>query len=287
MQNISNFFQNNDAYRNKLEMQLFPLIHGRGFGLSKHQLPQDILSFLPGLAHDDQSHGISFYKMLHRYSVRLLLHDVLNNFPQCTLADLTHYCSPTSARKFLKEFEEFGIVSVIDDQHIRIHLEDKLNTGWILEWFISSILAIEFGCATVFNVGLVGTQAGGDFDVLASWMGKLLYIESKSAPPKGIHNPEIAAFLERVQNIKPDLAIFINDTHLRVKDKIVLMFEEELIKLKGVQSLTSLPIRRVREQIFQLNHYIYIMNSKRTIAGNLTVVFHDYLQNHLPVGGLL
>ncbi|NIT99503.1 MAG: hypothetical protein GWN01_00720, partial [Nitrosopumilaceae archaeon] len=70
--------------------------------------------------------------------------------------------------------------------------------------------------------------AGGDFDVLASWLGKLLYIESKSAPPKGIHNPEISAFLERVQNTKPDLAIFINDTHLRVKDKIVLMFEEEL-----------------------------------------------------------
>ena len=71
---------------------------------------------------------------------------------------------------------------------------------------------------------------GGDYDLIAKVDGSILYMEIKSSPPKQIYQNEISAFFDRVADLSPEISIFFVDTELRMKDKIVLMFEEELKK---------------------------------------------------------
>ncbi|NOX38504.1 MAG: hypothetical protein GXO78_13300 [Calditrichaeota bacterium] len=251
------------------------LIRARGFQLSRGNNIADLPQYLP-LSRQQLD---DFFTFMHRYSHRLVLHDLFRLQPECKAEDLTHYVSSNSLIRILAQLENFGMISRKSDGRIVIHLPADLTVGWILEWYIATLMENVFASPALFNVGILGTDTGGDYDVLASWLNRLVYFEAKSAPPKGIHNPEIAAFLKRIQQLKPDLAIFFNDTHLRVKDKIVLMFEEELIQLKGIESLKQYPVLRVQEQIFHIQHSIYILNSKRDVRQNLKVVFHDYLQH--------
>ncbi len=264
--------------------QVLPLLFGRGFQPAGFQEVSRALELLP---FSDPEKIYRFYRLLRRYSVRLLFYDLFAHRREgAALEQLLHYCSAESAGKILAEFSALGIVA---ERRGRFFLQvpEHLQMGDLFEWLVATILNVEFQAPAIFHVSLRGNRVGGDFDVLANWLGRLLYLEVKSAPPKGIHNPEIGEFLLRLGELKPDLAIFLDDTHLRVKDKIVLMFEEELIKRKGIGSLKDLPIQRVQEQIFQLNHYLYILNSKREIKSNLRIVFQDYLLYNLPLHSIM
>jgi len=263
----------------QVERQLLPLIDGRGLRVSKYNLPSALFEKFPQM----EKQFRKFYSLFHHYSTRLIWHDLHLNAPDCHLSQLTHYASPEKVAEVLNHLKATGVIGSWTEERIPVNIPGELPMGWWLEWFVATVLSLEFASPSIFNVGLRGTASGGDYDVLSAWLGKLLYVETKSAPPRGIHNPEIGAFLERVRELKPDLAVFLNDTHLRVKDKIVLMFEEEFIKLKGIEALQNLPVERVQEQIFQIGHYIYIMNTKRDIRKNFKVVFQDYLKARLPI----
>ncbi len=69
---------------------------------------------------------------------------------------------------------------------------------------------------------------GGDFDVIAAAEGKLVYLELKSSPPKNLTVAEVGAFFDRLQVLRPDLALFVVDTALRLSDKILPMLREEM-----------------------------------------------------------
>jgi hypothetical protein len=255
------------------------LIRGRGLQPAQYSKSAE---FLKNIGIEQSPTIENFYRLMKRYSVRLLLHDLLAIHQGAKLPDLLNYCSETSARNILKKLAKIGLVINHGDE-FNLQIPKNIRAGDLLEWFVASCLRREFGVSAIFNTSLRGGKAGGDYDVLGEWIGKLLLIEAKSAPPKGIHNAEISGFLQRIISLMPDIAIFINDTHLRVKDKIVLMFEEEMIQMKGIESLKEIPVQRVSEQIFHLKHYIYIMNSKRGIRANLTEVFRDYLQHHSSI----
>lgn len=273
------FFKNMETEDHLCKKATLPLINGRGFSVSTYSVPGDFPKRL-NIEGADQTE--QFFRILKRYSARLLLHDLLIHPEGAELKELTNYCSEKSARRILRAFEKTGAIRTVVNQ-FKPELKSNMRIGDVIEWFITVTLAKIFQAPAISNVSVRGGYAGGDYDVLANWMGKLVFIEVKSAPPKGIHNPEIAAFLQRVFDLLPDIAIFFDDTHLRVKDKIVLMFEEELIHLRGIKSLKDVPIERVSGQIFHLAHYLYIMNSKRDIGRNLTTVFRDYLRYRLPV----
>ncbi len=264
------------------ESNTIPFILGRGLKPVRYFSPGALLSQLKL----DEANLISeFYQLEQRYSVRLLLHDLLAHPDGLPLKKLLHYCSENSARGILNNLISLGLVAREGNDY-RFQFAPVLRTGDLAELFTGMLLIEEFQLPVLCNVSLGGNSSGGDFDILANWMQKLLYVEVKSAPPKGIHNSTVAAFLDRIVSLVPDIAIFLNDTHLRVKDKIVLMFEEELIRLQGIGSLENMPIQRVSEQIFQLNHYIYIMNSRRDLKMNFAVVFNDYLRYNLPLDRL-
>jgi len=69
--------------------------------------------------------------------------------------------------------------------------------------------------------------------VVALMEGSLVYVETTSSPPKHIKQRDIQAFFDRLEVLAPDLAIYLEDTQLRMKDKIVMMFETELQRRTG------------------------------------------------------
>lgn len=117
-------------------------------------------------------------------------------------------------------------------------------------------------------------NVGGDYDVIAKLDGSLLYAEVKSSPPKQIYDSEISAFLDRVADLAPEISVFFMDTELRMKDKIVPMFEEELEK----RASSPPEVMRIEKELFQIRDRIFIINSKDSIVRNLETALNWYLR---------
>ncbi len=228
-----------------------------------------------------------FYRLLHRYSFRLFLRDLLEFQPNPTLKDLTHYCSEGAARRYLKTLEDLQIVRQDRNEKSTLLVDFVPNFGETLEWYLAQILRRKFGAPASFLVVLRNGQAGGDYDVLALVDRFLLYVEVKSSPPKAVDNQQVRNFLSRIKDLLPDFAIFFEDTHLRMKDKIVRLFEEELSRRYGWLARENFPVARLQDELFHINHRVYIINSKREIANNFLTCFRDGLafnlkQNRMP-----
>ena len=77
----------------------------------------------------------------------------------------------------------------------------------------------------------------------------------------------------------PDVAILFNDTQLRMKDKLVVMFEEELKRRYGKKSRTDYPVNRLVEELFEVKNRIFIINSRKDIAENFAICLRHYLRS--------
>lgn len=227
-----------------------------------------------------------FLGLLHRYSFRLFLRDLLEFQPNVSLEDLTHYCSEGAARRYLKTLKNLHIVRENADGRFLLLVDFVPNFGETLEWYLAEILRGEFQAPASFRVVLRNGQVGGDYDVLALVHRFLLYVEVKSSPPKAVDNQQVRNFLSRIKDLLPDFAIFFEDTHLRMKDKIVRLFEEELSRRYGWLARENFPVARLQDELFHINHRVYIINSKRGIANNFLTCFRDALAFDLKQNGM-
>jgi hypothetical protein len=64
------------------------------------------------------------------------------------------------------------------------------------------------------------------------------------------------------------------DTELRMKDKIVPMFEAALGKRPGA----PLKVERLEKELFQIPKRIFIINAKDSIPGNIQKVLTSYFR---------
>jgi hypothetical protein len=124
--------------------------------------------------------------------------------------------------------------------------------------------------------------------VIAKVDNSLLSMEVKSSPPKQIYAREISAFFDRLFDLLPDIAVFFMDTELRMRDKIVPMFEEE-IKQRSFHELSSFldmtaspqespPVVRMEKELFQIQNKIFIINAKDNIVNNLEKVLRRFFR---------
>lgn len=110
--------------------------------------------------------------------------------------------------------------------------------------------------------------------MIAKLDSSLFYLEVKSSPPKQIYSSEIAAFLDRITDLSPSIAIFLMDTELRMKDKIVPLFEAELAHRFAYPP----PIMRLERELFSIQDRIFIVNAKESIIQNIERVMSWYYQ---------
>jgi len=253
---------------NILSAPLVVLLKRRGFQIFSQEPAEDLL--LPSKRYIG-----NFYAMLGKYSFRLFLRDVIKHQEFFTKEMVTRYATAGVTGQyieflvFLRLITKKGIGYAVTGKSVR-------SFGGTLEWYVAEVLRREFSAEAVWGVKFKGRKTGGDYDVLAKLDCALCYIEVKSSPPKQIYESEIAAFLDRIADLSPEVAIFLMDTELRMKDKIVPMFEAVL----AAQGKDALPVVRLEKELFQISHRIYIINAKDSIAGNMQNVLGRYFRRH-------
>ncbi len=241
--------------------------------------PSDRLFFPVHLSPHDKTR---FYEMMKKYSFRLVLRDMIKYQDGFRIPDLTRYCSSRVVQGYCRLLREMGVVAKNGKGRYRTCVSPLYSFGPTLEWFIAGMFQTEFASPAIYGVSVKKTPSGGDYDVMASWNQRLVYVEVKSSPPKGIERNEISTFFSRMDDLLPDVAFLFNDTQLRMKDKLVVMFEEELEKRYGRESKTLYPVERLIEELFHVQNHIFIVNSKKDVVENFQYCLKHYLRYGAP-----
>ncbi len=207
------------------------------------------------------------YELLKHYSFRLFLRDLIRLRHGAALPQLTHYCSLATARRFVRALQDIDVVRSGRDGRFRLGDQGIHSFGPTLEWFVARVLQVEYGVATGWNLRPAGTTGGGDYDVVGSADGALIYVEVKSSAPRNIDQGQVGAFVDRVAALMPDLAIFLNDTQLRMLDKLIPAVRAELRR----QPFARGRIRRVQGEIFSRADRLFVTNSEPDLIGNVGV----------------
>ncbi|MDR3569074.1 MAG: hypothetical protein P4L43_13680 [Syntrophobacteraceae bacterium] len=240
-----------------------------GFPVMSHGGGAQLL-FSPAIANSSLSR---FYQMMKRYSFRLFVRELIQSPEGSDLGALTRYCSAGAARAYLDTLAGLGIVS-LGDRGYRL-LRKVPSFGRTLEWYVCEILEREFLAPALFNVKLENTLSGGDYDVLSAVAGRPVYVEVKSSPPRGVEREAVQAFLGRVLDLCPGVAVLLVDTELRMSDKLVPLLAAGLER-EG-KSGPDWAVARLVNEIFHVRHSIYVTNSRKGIYSNLRICFRDFL----------
>ncbi len=248
------------------------LLAQRGYSVRAHSDSTRLL-LPPNISHDGRD---SFYKLLRRYSFRLFLRELIQ-FP-CgpDVSGVSRYCSPRTARSYLTALSLLGIARMDAGGGYELIPRHVISFGPSLEWYVCEVLRREFLAPALSSVRLHATREGGDYDVVALLDRRLVYVEVKSSPPRGIEKSAMSAFLKRVGELRPDVAIFLVDTHLRMKDKIVPMLEEAMAAAPAKGTPDDRAVRRLVNEIFHVEHTLYVANSRNGIYSNLRACVHDH-----------
>jgi hypothetical protein len=250
-------------------------LHMRGIRVLRKN-PSEKLFFPPDLP---PLFRTRFYQAMKRYSFRLVLRDVIKHQNGFRVQDLTHYSSAEVAQKYCDLLLELRIIRTEGKSRFRTVVTPLPSFGPTLEWFIAEMFQREFASPAIYGVNVKKTDAGGDYDVIASWNRRIVYMEAKSSPPRGVELNEITAFFSRIEDLLPEVAFLFNDTQLRMKDKLVVLFEDELRRRYGKESGALYPVERLVGELFHVGHRIFIVNSKKDVAENFSICLRDYLRH--------
>jgi hypothetical protein len=250
---------------NILTPGLGTILRRRGFRVYKKEPSDDLLLPSPEFIDD-------YYRMLHKYSFRLFLRDVIKHQEFFTPEQVSRYATADVTGEYLDYLAGTGLARKKGDGFsLPVHVK---SFGETLEWYVAEVFKREFGAEAIWGVKFKRPKVGGDYDVIAKFDGSLFYVEAKSSPPKQIYENEISAFLDRVSDFSPEISVFLMDTELRMKDKIVPMFEKELRK-----RYTETPaVGRIEKELFQIGDRIFIINAKDSIVQNIEKVLHRYFR---------
>lgn len=219
--------------------------------------PVEHLFFPPGLPA-----GVldELYAMLRRYSCRIFIRDIIKRKEAFKADDLIKYATRAWAQEQLARLHAMGVIEPKGKGAYRLKSRTVFSFGDTLEWLVANIFEREFSCPALWGVRLAGAEAGGDYDCIANVEGKLIYVEAKSSPPKNVEEVEVNAFLKRTEALCPDAAIFLEDTRLRMKDKVEPFFAG---LLKGKE------IERLQGETFAIERKVFVTNSNPDLATNL------------------
>jgi hypothetical protein len=253
----------------RLTPSLPVLLRRRGFRVYKKEPSEDLL--IPQAGHIE-----GYYGMLRRYSFRLFLRDVIKHRPRFTLHDVTRYATREVTSEYIAYLVETGL-ALPEKGGYRLINGPIRSFGETLEWFLAEIFKREFASEAIWGVKMKRPGVGGDYDLLAKIDGAILVMEVKSSPPRQVYQNEIRSFFDRSCDLMPELALFFMDTELRMKDKIVPMFEEEL-KRRFPQPPE---IKRLEKELFEVQTEkprVFIINAKDSIIANIEKVLAEYFR---------
>ena len=224
----------------------------------------------------------SFYEAMQRYSVRLILREMISRQDGFDGGDLGSFSGEPERSRTIGVLSDIGIVEEAGGS-FRLTKRQVKSFGPTLEWFVARMMIDRFDSPSIWGITFRGIDSGGDFDVISLFEGELIYIEVKSAPPKGIETGEAWAFLERVNTLLPRAAFFFVDTELRMRDRVALLFHQGFLERMKDPFPRRPDLKNLTGEIFHIDHRIFILNAYRDAAANFTVCFRDFLARGLSV----
>ena len=240
--------------------------------------PTDDLLLPPSGTNEDLE---AYRGVLDHYAARLLLKEVIKSDSLETWLigrrSVERFCDSRAVDDFLSRLAGLGVLEH-SAEGFPVPFMPVRSFGQTYEWYTASVLASDYKCPSAWGVTFEDLGSGGDHDVIASLSGRFLYVEVKTSPPGRIEAPEIGGFVRRLFEIAPDIAIFNNDTHLRMKDKIVPLMESSIETVHDKRGGDRFHFKRIERDIFHLQGAIYIINSKPDLRRNLEVVFRHYFR---------
>ncbi|MCH7621470.1 MAG: hypothetical protein IH870_06195 [Chloroflexi bacterium] len=159
------------------------------------------------------------------------------------------------------------------------------NIGPTLEWYVADLCQREFDGSAEWSVKLSEFRYG-DCDVLAWLPPNLIYIETKSSRPAEITDGELRHFLQRGEDLAPELAVLLIDTESDLRDLIERLFQLMLPVVKLASGISD-PDWRHDEKPFIAPQTqfpgicfgyrrFYVTNSEPSIQTQLSRCFRHY-----------
>jgi len=232
------------------------------------------LPFPPGL---DESARERLARRLDHYAFRLFLRGAIQRASGFRPSEATGYIGGATARAMAEELVALGLAERAGRSRYRL-LHPPRSFGGTLEWYLARELAARLGFDTAAGLRFGAPGVGGDLDVVAAAEGRLLYLEAKSSPPRQLEPPEVTAFLGRLEALRPDLALFVVDTALRLGDKVVPMLAGEISRRTGGHAEP----RRVLREVWAVTPRLYAVGAKGDLAGNVALAVAGGLRALVP-----
>ena len=247
------------------------MLRRRGF--HPRPWPPD-LPFPPGF---DEAHQEAIARRLDHYAFRLFLRGAIQHPDGFRPSQATRYVEAGPAREMADALVALGLAERASRGRYRL-LRPPRSFGGTLEWYLARELGerLGFDVATALRFGAPGV--GGDLDVVAAAEGRLVYAEAKSSPPRQISDEEVRAFFDRLEALRPDLALFVVDTALRLGDKVVPMLAGELERRAGRRA----PPRRLVREVWSLAPRLFAVGAKGHLSANLAWAVAEGLRGLSP-----
>ncbi len=249
------------------EDRLEKILRQRGFLISRRE-PYD--KTLHSKIRDPKA--LEFFETLFSsYSYRIFLRDIISMREKIKPESFGLFIDREKVSEYLSLSENLGLLLPEDDETYTFPHRDITDIGDSFEHHIQKTLT-SMGFDAIWGVKFESIECGGDFDIVGLAGDSVFYVEVKTSPPKHIEKGEMVSFIERIRSLMPELAIFLNDTHLRMKDKLVPLLEESFADM-GVHDCS---MKRVEREIFSLHGRIFIANTKRDPGTNLRICFNEF-----------
>lgn len=163
----------------------------------------------PQVANSQMS--VEYHKLLGHYTFRKILRLIAAKGEPVHDKEILSICFEPTLRKWREFLVNSGIGGISEDNSWSLKVKVD-NFGHTLEWYVWKLLSNKLGALGGWNVKIAGLLAGGDFDVLAFIDSVLIYVECKSKRPEEISDSEVRNFLQRSQDLAPELAVMLTDT---------------------------------------------------------------------------
>ena len=239
-------------------------------GFTPVAMPLDV----PFPADLDESRAAQLAERLGHYAFRLFLRGLIVRQGPVRPEEATQYLKPAQAEGYAEQLVTLGLAAREPDGRLR--LTHPANTfGGTLEWWVARGLRERLAFDVALGLEFHAPGLGGDLDVVAAAEGKLLYVELKSSPPKHLSQVEVDAFLQRVRRLRPDIALFVIDTSLRLGDKVLPMFRTAL----GPKAPEP---RRIIREVWSLTPHLYLTNARQDLMLNIGTAIAEGLQALAP-----
>jgi len=247
------------------------MLRRRGF--HPNPWPPD-LPFPPSF---DEAQQEALARRLDHYAFRLFLRGAIQHRDGFRPSQATRYVEAEAACEMAESLVALGLAERASRGRYRL-LRPPRSFGGTLEWYLARELGerLGFDVATALRFGAPGV--GGDLDVVAAAEGLLLYAEAKSSPPRQISEEEVRAFFDRLEALRPHLALFVVDTALRLGDKVVPMLADELARRAGRRAAP----RRVVREVWRLAPGLFAVGAKGHLSANVARAVAEGLRGLSP-----